>query len=57
MSGIVVWLADQMDIIRRHGHDWSELLLLELNGRGVILWHRLEINKEVEQPLFAKAFY
>lgn len=46
-----------MDITRRSGHDWPELHLLGLNGPGVTLWHRLEINKEVEQPLMSIASY
>lgn len=46
-----------MDIIRRSGHDWPKLHLLGLSGPRVMLWHSLEINKEVKQPLISVALY
>ena len=47
-----------MGFPRRRGHDWPELYLLgRVQWTWMMLWHRLEINKEVEQSLFPKEIY
>lgn len=43
-----------MGVTRKCGHDWTELHLSGVSGPGGMLQHRLEINEDVEQPLFLK---